>query len=61
MPYLGIFGLEFKKNYSHIWNQHPRISQAAKFRVKWKFLNLGPKVTYLGTFGLEIENTIAIF
>ena len=49
------------KSYYHIWNQHPRISLIAKFRKKQKCLNLGPKIPYLGTFGLELEKTIVIF
>ena len=32
MPYLGIFGQEFKKNYCQIWNQHPQICLFAKFQ-----------------------------
>ena len=31
MQYLDIFGLEFKKAFFHIWNQHPQICQ------KWVF------------------------
>ena len=31
MPYLGIFGLEFSKNYCHIWNQHLLICLNAEF------------------------------
>ena len=53
MPYLGIFGLEFEKNYCHIWNRHPRICLIA--------LNLGPKMPCLGIFGLEFEKSIVIF
>ena len=34
MPYLGIFGLEFQKNYCHIWNHHPQICLFAKFYGK---------------------------
>ena len=31
LSYLGIFRLEFGKNYCHIWNQHPQVYQ------KWTF------------------------
>ena len=31
MPYLGVFGLEFWKNYCHIWHHHPQICR------KWVF------------------------
>ena len=50
MPYLGTFGLEFEKNYCHIWNQHPWIWLIAKFRKKKQRLNLGRKMPYLDIF-----------
>ena len=64
MPYLGIFdqkcltwvflGMNLKKNYCHIWNQHPQMCLFAKFHKKTKkCLNVGPKVPYLGIFGQE--------
>ena len=31
MPYLRILGLEFLKNYGHIWNQHPQVCLSGKF------------------------------
>ena len=31
------------------------------FVEKWKCLNLGPKIPYLGIFGLEFENNVVIF
>ena len=31
MPYLGVFRPELKKNYCHIWNQHPWICLNAKY------------------------------
>ena len=60
IPY---FGLEFEKHYCHISNQHPRISLIAKFRKKnpQLSLNFGPKMPFLGIFGLEFEETIVIF
>ena len=56
----GYFRTRIWKNYPHIWIQHPRIYLTAKFRQK-KFLNLGPKMSYLGTFELEFEKTVVIF
>ena len=43
MPYLGTFGLEFEKNYCHIWNQHPQICLISKFRKKAKMAKVGTK------------------
>ena len=40
------------KNWYHIWNQHHRICLIANFQKKQKYPNLGPKMPYLGTFGL---------
>ena len=31
MHYLRSFGPDFSENYCHIWNQHPKICQFAKF------------------------------
>ena len=61
MPYLGIFGQDFQKNYCHIWNQHLQICVFAKFHEKTKCLNLGTKTPDLGIFGLEFENNSVIF
>ena len=57
----GYFWARILKNYCHIWNQHPRICLIAKFHEKWKCLNLGPKMPYLGIFGLEFEKNIVIY
>ena len=48
MPYLGIFGLEFEKHYSHIWNQHS--SSNFKFRKKTKMSKFGTKDVWFGYF-----------
>ena len=46
--YLGIFGLQFCKNYYRIFNQHPRICDTIKLYPKWKKkYTLGPKILYL--------------
>ena len=36
VPYLGIFVLNLKKNYSRIWNKHSQICQFCKFWGKSK-------------------------
>ena len=50
MPYLGIFGPEFYKNYCHIWNQHLRICQVAKFCEIMKMPKFGTKNALFGYF-----------
>ena len=54
VPYLVIFGQGLWKYYCHISNQHPQCYLIATFAKKQKSLNLGPKMSYLGIFGLEI-------
>ena len=56
----GYFSVRILKNYFHISNQHPQICHTAKFCEK-NNLNLGLKMPYLGIFGLEFKNNIAIF
>ena len=56
----GYFRQELKKNYCQISNQHPQICIFAKLLRK-RCLNLGPKISYLGIFGLEFSKTIVIF
>ena len=60
IPYLGIFGLQFNKNYYQIFNQHTRICETIKFHPKRKKKNLGPKMLYFGLW-LECWKTIVIF
>ena len=48
IPYLGIFGLQFNKNYYQIFNQYARICENLKFNPKQKKVNLGSKMLYLG-------------
>ena len=47
IPYLGIFGLQVDKNYSEIFNQHPRICETMKFHPKQKKIFLGQKMPCL--------------
>ena len=60
IPYLGIFGLQFNKNYYQVFNQRTRIRKTIKFHPKRKKINLGPKMLYLGLW-LECWKTIVIF
>ena len=53
IPYLGLFGREFLKNYCHIWNQHPQICLIANFMKEQKCLILGPKMPDIGNLGLD--------
>ena len=48
MPYLGIFGIKFNKNYDHIWKQHPLICLIAKFRGNTKMAKFETKNALLG-------------
>ena len=52
MPDFGILGLDFfsKKNYCHIWNQHPRICLTANFCEETKMPNFGTKNALLRYF-----------
>ena len=61
MQFFGIFGLEFKKNYCHIWNRHPQVCLFAKFHGKTKMPKFGTKNAWFGYFGLEFENNLVIF
>ena len=61
MKDFGILGLEFEKNYSHIWNQRPRICLITKFGGKTKILKFGTKMHDLGIFEQEVEKYILIF
>ena len=52
LPYLGILGLQFNKNFFQIFNQYPQICETIKCNPKQKKINLGPKM--LGwVFGVE--------
>ena len=51
-PLFVYFWTGFCKQYCHICKQHRRICLITKFR-EIKCMNLGPKVLYLGIFGLE--------
>ena len=48
----GYLGQEFKKNYCHIWNQHPQMCLFAKFhqKKKTKMPTFGTKNAWFGYF-----------
>ena len=48
VPYLGIFSLQFTKDYYQIFNQETRISKTINLRPNQQKINLGPKKLYLG-------------
>ena len=51
MPKFEIWNFPFEVSY--IWNQQ-------SFMLKRKKINLGPRMPYLGVFGLELENANVI-
>ena len=55
----GDFWARICKNYCHVWNKHLRVCQNAKFHIKEK-INLGSKLSYLGTFALAFEKSIVV-
>ena len=57
----GYFWARILKNFSQIWNQHPRSRLIANFCDKLKMPKFGPKMLYLGIFGLKFENCFVIF
>ena len=50
MPYLGISGQEFQKNYCQIWNQHPWNCLIAKYREIMEMPKFGTKSALFGYF-----------
>ena len=50
MPYLGVFGVELKKNLCEIWNHHPWICLIAKYREIMKIPKFGTKSALFGYF-----------
>ena len=50
----GYFWARIFKTFCHIWNQHPRICQIAKFRKKMKMSNFGTKNALFEYFGAGI-------
>ena len=56
IPYLGIFELQFNKNYYQIFNQHPGIFETIKFHQKQKKILMGTKMVYLGLWTGMLKN-----
>ena len=54
IPYLGIFGPQFNKNYYQIFNQHTRICETIKFHPKRK--DLGPKNALFASLAEILKN-----
>ena len=50
MVYLGIFDIEFQKNYCYIQYQYSQDCQFAKFCEIMKMFNYGTKNTLIGDF-----------
>ena len=62
LPYLKLFGLEFKKElFPDLKSASSNLSDRKILWSKWKNINLGPKMPYLSLFGLEFEHNIVIF
>ena len=64
IPYLGIFGLHFNKNYCQIFNQHTQICEAIKepkiclkFRTKNSFFGCFGQQMIWQWFGAENKNS----
>ena len=55
IPYLGIFGLQFNKNYYQIINQHTRICETIKFHPKRK-KKIGSKNTLFRSLAGMLKN-----
>ena len=55
----GYFGARILKSYWNIWNQHPRISQIAKFYEKMKIPKFGNKNVLFGIFGMEFKTILS--
>ena len=53
MPYLGIFWIEFQKTIIIFETRTRKFLILEKFPKKQNYQNLGPKIEYLGIFGLE--------
>ena len=56
IPYLGIFGLQFNKNYYQIFNQHIRICETIKFHPKWKKKKSETKNALFGSLARMLKN-----
>ena len=55
MSYLGIFGLKFGNNIVIFEISTLKFAQLQNFKKKQKWLNLGPKMPYLGMFRINFK------
>ena len=61
IPYLGIFGLQFNKNYYQTFNQYTRICETIKFHPKQKKNKFGTKNALFGSLAGMLKNYCHIF
>ena len=60
IPYLGIFGLQFNKNYYQTFNQHTRICETIKFHPKRKKNRFGT-TNAICVFSWNVEKLMSYF
>ena len=56
IPFLGIFELQFNKNYYQIFNQHTRICETKKFHSKQTNKKFGNKNALFGSLAGMLKN-----
>ena len=61
MPYLGVLDSNFEKPLLYLKSTPLSLPYCKVWCKRQKSLNLGPKMPYLGIFGLEVENNNVIF
>ena len=61
MPDFHILRLEFQNIIVIFESSVLEFALPLSLVQKWKYLNLGPKMSHLGIFGLQFEYNIAIF
>ena len=59
MPYLDIFGLKFQKGIVIFEINTLEYFLKQSFEWKWKSLNLGPAMPYLGVLGSDFEKVLS--
>ena len=60
MPDIGIFELEFENTVSQLKSAPSNLSDCKFLGEGQNCLNLGPKIHYLGIFGMELEKGFVI-
>ena len=61
IPYLGVLGMQFNKNYYQFFNQHTRICETLKVRPKRKKKKFGTKNPLFGSLAGMLKNYCHIF